>query len=122
MTNEQIARVCHEANKGYCESIGDLSQKTWDDADMSIYQKTWDDAPDWYCQSAIEDVTKAMDGATPEQLHESWCEAKKRDGWIYGRVKDSGVRTHPCLVPYAQLPEDQKRKDALFQAVVRALA
>ena len=33
-----------------------------------------------------------------EQLHESWCAAKVRDGWIYGDVKDAEARTHPCLV------------------------
>jgi hypothetical protein len=34
---------------------------------------------------------------------------------------DATPPTHPCLVPYAQLPAEQQRKDALFQAVVAAL-
>jgi hypothetical protein len=37
-------------------------------------------------------------------------------------VKDETARTHPCLVPYADLAPDQHRKDDLFQAVVTALA
>jgi len=27
-----IAKVCHEANRAYCESIGDNSQLSWEDA------------------------------------------------------------------------------------------
>lgn len=32
MTIEQIARVCHEVNRAYCESMGDTSQVPWEDA------------------------------------------------------------------------------------------
>jgi len=30
-------------------------------------------------------------------------------------------KTHPALVPYEQLPEAVRKKDALFKAVVNAL-
>ena len=30
------------------------------------------------------------------------------------RPKDETRKTHPCLVPYEQLPEEQRRKDAIF--------
>lgn len=29
-------------------------------------------------------------------------------------------RTHPCMVPYDQLPQEQRVKDHLFGAAVRA--
>ena len=58
----------------------------------------------------------------PEQQHEAWREDKRRDGWVYGVVKDPAAKTHPCMVPYADLPESQRRKDALYLAVVRAMA
>ncbi len=32
MDMNQIARVCHEVNKAYCEALGDNSQPTWEDA------------------------------------------------------------------------------------------
>jgi hypothetical protein len=69
----------------------------------------------------INGVALALTGATPEQLHESWLAQKASEGWVYGERKDSVNKTHPCLVPYGQLPADQQRKDALFQAVVQAL-
>ena len=28
-------------------------------------------------------------------------------------MKDPAAKTHPCMVPYADLPESQRRKDAL---------
>ena len=104
-----IASVCHEANRAYCLTQGDTSQLPWTEA------------PEWQRSSAIMGVEKALEGATPEQLHESWTAQKVADGWVYGEVKDADAKTHPCLVPYAQLPAEQQRKDALFGAVVAAL-
>jgi hypothetical protein len=31
---EQIARVAYEANRAYCRTIGDDSQKPWDEAEQ----------------------------------------------------------------------------------------
>lgn len=107
---ETCARVAHEANRAFCVATGDPSQVGWDEA------------PEWQRASAREGVQHALRGATPEELHESWCEAKRRDGWTHGAVKDAVAKTHPCLVPYAELPEVQRRKDAIFGAVVRAAA
>lgn len=114
MTTEQrvetIARVCHEANRAWCEAHGDLTQKAWAEAEQ------------WQRDSAIEGVSVAIDGATPEQQHQAWCDSKLRDGWVYGPVKDPDAKTHPCLVPYDALPAMQKAKDSLYGAVVRSLA
>lgn len=107
---EAIARVCHEANRAWCEATGDTSQKPWDEAE------------DWQRESAIEGVEQALAGATPQQLHDAWCRSKVADGWRWGEVKDPEARTHPCLVDYAELPAEQQLKDHLFAAVVGALA
>jgi hypothetical protein len=48
-------------------------------------------------------------------------EDKKKDGWVYGEVKDAEAKTHPCIVPFEELPEFQKKKDALFCAIVDSL-
>lgn len=105
-----IARVCHEANRAV--------QIATDDPAVS---PAWEFAPDWQRQSAVEGVENALAGATPEQLHESWCAFKSSSGWRFGQTKDEQLLTHPCLVPYADLPAEQKAKDALFSAIVNAL-
>ena len=37
-------------------------------------------------------------------------------------VKDVASKTHPCMLPYAEIPESQRKKDGLYLAVVRAMA
>lgn len=106
---ERIAHVCHEANRAL--------QVTGGEVDVSPH---FMDAPEWQVQSAYEGVTAAVEGATPEQLHESWMRAKIRDGWSYGPVKDAEQRKHPCIVEYARLPLNQRIKDAVFHAIVGA--
>ncbi len=46
---------------------------------------------------------------------------KIKDGWTHGEVKDADAKTHPCLVPFQQLPAHQQKKDKLFKAIVNAL-
>lgn len=110
MTYEEIARVAHEVNRAFCESIGDHSQPKWEDA------------PEWQRESAISGVSlHANADHTPEHTHECWMALKVSEGWVYGEVKDVEKKTHPCIVPYEDLPTHQKSKDYLFRAVVRAL-
>jgi len=103
-----IAMMCHAINAAYCQSLGDDSQPTWDDA------------PDWQRQSAIAGVEMhlANPDATPEQSHESWYAQKEAEGWTYGEVKDAEKKEHPCFLPYDELPIEQKAKDYLFRATV----
>lgn len=103
-----LAAIAHETNRHYCLSIGDTSQPTWDNA------------PQWQRDSAILGIEGALAGNTPAQQHQSWMDVKVADGWVYGEVKDPDAKTHPCLVPYEQLPEEQQRKDHLYAAVVKA--
>lgn len=112
MNVEQIARICHEANKGLCDATGDTSQKTWDGAE------------DWQRESAVKGVEFALANpdAPDSAQHDAWCADKVAAGWVYGEKKDAGAKTHPCLVPFERLPPEQQAKDVLFKAVVNALA
>jgi hypothetical protein len=46
-----------------------------------------------------------------EAEHDGWMEQKYRDGWSYGPTRDDAAKTHPCLVSYAILSEQDKEKD-----------
>ena len=108
---EIIAAACHQVNKAYCEGLGDRSQKSWNEA------------PDWQKESArVGVIGVLMNGNGPEQSHESWLKQKEADGWVYGPIKNEATKTHPCMLPYDQLPEVQKRKDWLFVGTVQTLA
>lgn len=99
-----IAKICHEANRAYCEALGNHSQVAWEDA------------PEWQKESAIDGIKP---GLSPAQSHENWKKKKKEEeGWVYGPVKDPENKTHPCMVPYEALPQEQRIKDSLFRAIV----
>jgi hypothetical protein len=108
----QIAAAAHAVNAAYCLSLGDDTQKPWGEA------------PDWQKESAIKGVEFILENpdAPVSATHDSWTEQKLADGWIYGETKDEEVKTHPCLVPFEELPLEQKAKDHLFAAVVRSLS
>jgi hypothetical protein len=106
-----IAKSCHEANRVWCQANGDDSQKHWQDAEQ------------WQRDSAIAGVEFRLNNpdAGHDAQHNAWMADKIKDGWVYGPVKDAEKKTHPCIVPFDQLPEFQKKKDALFCAIVDAL-
>lgn len=111
MKTEQVARVAHEVNKAYCESIGDNSQPSWEEA------------PEWQKSSAINGVKFHIENpnASPAHSHDSWMKQKTEEGWKYGPVKDAEKKEHPCYLPYEQLPTEQKSKDYLFRQIIHSL-
>lgn len=54
---------------------------------------------------------------SPEELHGSWMEAYFAMGWKYGKKYDRENKIHPDLVPYAQLGQLERDKDAVFVAL-----
>ena len=108
---EHIAKVCHQANKAWCEENGDFTQCNWEEATQ------------WQRYSAIIGVEFRLNNpdAPESALHDAWLAVKVADGWKYGEVKDPEAKTHPCIVPYNELPEFQRKKDALFLAIVDSL-
>lgn len=108
----RCAKTAHEVNRAYCAGLGDHSQKGWDDA------------PNWQRASAIKGAEFVLENpeSGPSESHNSWLAEKERDGWVHGEVKDVEIKTHPCIVPYDDLPLEQRAKDSLFLATVRGVA
>ncbi len=46
-----------------------------------------------------------------KNVHEVWAARRIADGWTYGEKRDDEKKTHPCLVPYEELPESEKEYD-----------
>lgn len=108
---EEIAKVCHEINRAYCQAIGDASQVPWASAET------------WQKESAINGVIKIIEEPdfTPEMSHKAWCDDKFKDGWVFGPVKDAEAKTHPALILYDDLSKEVKAKDYIFLAIVNQL-
>lgn len=113
MLIEDIAMVCHEANRALQMIQGDPGipvAAEWMDIDPEMQE------------SVMQGVRGIQEGNTPEESHANWCDYKTTTGWVYGEVKDEEAKTHPCLIPYDQLPPEQQLKDYLFAAIVVALS
>lgn len=111
MTIEKIAQTCHELNRAYCQSIGDNSQQPWEEAEQ------------WQRDSAIKGVNFMINNpdAPVSALHDAWMKDKVDEGWIYGPEKSPEFKTHPCIIPFDQLPVKQQAKDFLFRQTVHSL-
>ena len=115
MTNEamheQAARMVHELSRAYCLTIGDDVAPPWDET--SKIRRT---IVMMGIQFSLENPQ-----ASQERMHQNWMEAYRKIGWTVGESRDEVKKTHPHLVPYDQLPEEQKPKDRFIQAVLYCL-
>ena len=46
-----------------------------------------------------------------KNVHEVWAQNRLNEGWIYGEERNDALKTHPCLIPYEELPEIEKAYD-----------
>ena len=46
-----------------------------------------------------------------KNVHEVWAETRIKQGWKYGPERNDELKTHPCLIPSEELPEDEKEYD-----------
>lgn len=105
-----VARISYEVNRAYCNATGDVlipAGPPWDEADAESQRRYY---------AAVRRHFESPE-STPEENHEAWRAAHAADGWTLGPVKDSSLREHPCMVPWAELPEQQRVKAALCKAV-----
>lgn len=52
--------------------------------------------------------------AIAENAHDIWAEARKKEGWTYGKERDDSNKLHPDLIPYTALPESEKEYDRIM--------
>jgi hypothetical protein len=43
-----------------------------------------------------------------KNAHDLWAQERLAQGWAYGPRRNDRRKTHPCLVPYRELPEAEK--------------
>lgn len=112
-TASEIAEICHEANRALTRHTRDVP-----------LQPPWHEAPFEMIESSIAGVKWRLGNldAPASAQHDEWMRSKAAAGWTIGPKKDAALKEHPAMVPYEQLPDDVKQKDALFTAIVRALS
>ena len=55
----------------------------------------------------LEELVEQM----AKNVHEVWAESRIDEGWCYGKQRDDKQKTHPFLIPYEDLPEEEKAYD-----------
>ena len=55
----------------------------------------------------LNDLVEAM----AKNVHEVWAESRILQGWTYGPERNDVLKHHPCLIPYEELPENEKAYD-----------
>lgn len=106
---EEAAKAAHEANRRLqIENKEAVISPSWDETDAEVKE------------SGIVGIKRVIDNPfiTSEDLHESWLETKRSQGWRYGEVRSNELKLHNCMVPYAQLPASQQLKDKVFRDTV----
>ncbi len=43
-----------------------------------------------------------------KNVHDAWAQACISQGWTYGEQRNDELKTHPCLVPYEELPRGRE--------------
>lgn len=61
----------------------------------------------------LDDRLLALSEVLAENVHDTWSASRMAEGWRYGEKRDDILKLHPCLVPYSELPEEEKRYDRL---------
>ncbi len=73
----------------------------------NTYHPTFIDTAKVNLESDIVNLTEQL----AENAHNIWAAQRLADGWIYGSVRNDSKKEHPCLIPYAKLPESEKEYD-----------
>ena len=64
----------------------------------------------------LEQSLEELIDALAKEVHEHWAELRIADGWQYGHQRDDSKKLHPCLVPYEELPDSEKKYDRITAA------
>jgi ryanodine receptor 2 len=65
------------------------------------------DTTDVVLPEELEQLVEKMS----KNVHEVWSEGRIKQGWTFGEQRNDELKTHPCLVPYEDLPEEEKDYD-----------
>jgi len=128
-SNGFIEALAREIHGTYCRNNPNApNDMPWEDLPEDIRQANFDQANEFvshieslelnvgpltsnYIDKAVEQLTDEQIETIATRIHDVWMQSKLAAGWAYGPLSDDSAKTHPMLIPYADLPEEEKEKD-----------
>lgn len=74
---------------------------------MKTYTPTPLDTRDIELPKELDELIERM----ARNVHEVWAQGRMAEGWTWGEQRDDQRKTHPCLVPYEELPDAEREYD-----------
>lgn len=74
---------------------------------MKTYEPKPIDLTDVELTEDLADLREAI----AENAHDVWAVERLAQGWTHGPQRDDNLKQTPCMVPYSQLPESEKKFD-----------
>lgn len=59
----------------------------------------------------LPEELEALTEHLAKNIHEVWAHARMSQGWTYGKNRNDELKTHPGLIPYEDLTEEEKQYD-----------
>lgn len=87
------------------------SQTTTNNKSVSIKDETYIPSPLNLEDVKLPDSLMELSELLAKNIHEVWSQNRIRQGWRYGKKRDDVAKYHPDLLPYDQLPEQEKEYD-----------
>lgn len=88
-----------------------------DDSQLEVTEENCEKAYNEYCSRKEKDADLFQ-----EMEHRRWVRFHQLYNWTSGDIKSFALREHPCLVPYSELKEQDKQKDAYSWELLGSLA
>lgn len=114
VTLRQIARMAHELDRIHGQHMGLIPVDSWEDLTSAFQDKRVE---------LVQLIWKDRAGSkelTPADLHTSWMADGLANGWRHGATYDPQAKTHPFLVPFAELSPHEQLRLHLFVHLVTA--
>jgi len=111
-----MSEITEQRAKFVCDGVRLTAQA----ASAPIIPVPWDEREEPFkaqFREVIERQCSDQRSRSPEELHGSWMQAYFAMGWVYESEYSRENKTHPDLVPYADLGKLEQDKDAVFVAL-----
>lgn len=78
---------------------------------MHPSEKNYFPSPLDTAEIALSDDLVGLTEEMARNVHDVWAQSRLSQGWRYGEARNDREKTHPCLIPYEELPEEEKEYD-----------